>query len=938
MKSILTCCHFALLLYPASIWSQSTTWPAQKPNNQLNDFLQRTGNVDIAWVAEYASGLNPGYYETSAIAVDSDGDIYVTGKGQSDSTSLDFATVKYTSAGIEQWVARYNGPDNLDDVATAITVDIEKNVYVTGSSGGGYATVKYDAAGIEQWSARYKSPGDFDEIPAAITVDSAGNIYVTGEGIAQTAGLNYESATVKYNSSGVQQWVIYHGFVGNGTVQHQVVKLAMDNSGNFYVAGPGFTPGTMIDFTTIKYNSNGIEQWRSLYTAPNAPSGAGDDFIGDLHIDQLGNIYVTGSSTSCSSPCDTIRSVYATVKYNSSGQEQWAARSNGSMPTDLTVDVFGNVLVTGSTGTVKYDPNGVEQWDVAGGMNIITDNQGDVYVASVDGDYFFTTKYSAASAVQWTAQEESKPVALAIDKNENIYVAGTLHSGLFSSYATASYNSAGLKLWTARYAQASGSSYDVPVAQVVDEAGNVYVTGWSLSSTLTDFATVKYDASGVQRWAARYNSPENGWDEPSALVIDKQGSIYVAGATGSGYATVKYNSDGVEQWATNRRNLLNYGEVPTDIAVDDDGNVYVTGDSYGENSVREYLTVKYNSDGAQQWEAHYKGLSNDQEDVPLAIGVDDFGNVYVTGRSSSADTQNLHDDFATIKYDATGAELWVARYNGSGTGISYDEATDLEVDAERNCYVTGQSNGEYATIKYDTDGNEQWVARFDGTPEGHTDMPTDLAVDKDGNVYVTGVGMPDNYGEYVTVKYDATGSLLWVARRRPGIEASLAIDKVGNVYVNGYDVTIKYDAQGREVGRVNEGGIGIGVDSTGGVYVTRRGENERSHTFITTKYSKIITSINETQSGVPTAYKLAQNWPNPFNPTTMIRFSLPRPSRVMLKVYNLLGEEVATLVNEKLSARTYEVEWNAAGLPSGVYLYRLQAGEFVETKKLTVLR
>lgn len=86
------------------------------------------------------------------------------------------------------------------------------------------------------------------------------------------------------------------------------------------------------------------------------------------------------------------------------------------------------------------------------------------------------------------------------------------------------------------------------------------------------------------------------------------------------------------------------------------------------------------------------------------------------------------------------------------------------------------------------------------------------------------------------------------------------------------------------------------------------------------------------------SFSLSQNHSNPFNPATKIRFAIKHDAHVSLKIYNLLGQEVAILVDEKLPAHTYEVVWNARGLPSGVYLYRLQAGEFVDTKKLTVLR
>jgi hypothetical protein len=95
---------------------------------------------------------------------------------------------------------------------------------------------------------------------------------------------------------------------------------------------------------------------------------------------------------------------------------------------------------------------------------------------------------------------------------------------------------------------------------------------------------------------------------------------------------------------------------------------------------------------------------------------------------------------------------------------------------------------------------------------------------------------------------------------------------------------------------------------------------------------------------LPTEFKLAQNYPNPFNPSTVIQYSIPAVKTpisggvVTLKIYNLLGQEVATLVNKKQVAGRYEVEFNASSLVSGVYFYRLVSTGFVKTKKLILLR
>ncbi len=89
---------------------------------------------------------------------------------------------------------------------------------------------------------------------------------------------------------------------------------------------------------------------------------------------------------------------------------------------------------------------------------------------------------------------------------------------------------------------------------------------------------------------------------------------------------------------------------------------------------------------------------------------------------------------------------------------------------------------------------------------------------------------------------------------------------------------------------------------------------------------------------IPTRVSLSQNFSNPFSPSTAIRYELPTQSHVILKIFNSLGQEVATLVSQEKEAGRYEVRWDAADFSSGVYLYRLQAGEFVETKKLLLLK
>src|SRR5207302_1761886 len=322
--------------------------------------------------------------------------------------------------------------------------------------------------------------------------------------------------------------------------------------------------------------------------------------------------------------------------------------------------------------------------------------------------------------------------------------------------------------WVARYN--GGYGPDVADALDVGGSGNVYVTGSSIGPgtcnlACVDYATIKYDPSGTQQWAARYNGPASDSDQASAIAVDASGNVYVTGSSigttwpDYDYATIKYDSSGQEQWVARYSGPGNDLDIGNAIAVDPSGNVYVTGASSGSGTGFDYATVKYDSSGQQQWVARYNGPGN-ADDEAYGIAVDASGNVYVTGYSAGSGTGN---DYATIKYDSSGQEQWVARYDGPTNANDYANA--IAVDASGNVYVAGWSVGsgsgyDYATVKYDSSGAEQWIARYDGAASVD-DQSYAIAVDDSGDVCVTGYSTVDaktGLTDYTTIKYSQTPS------------------------------------------------------------------------------------------------------------------------------------------------------------------------------------
>jgi hypothetical protein len=519
----------------------------------------------------------------------------------------------------------------------------------------------------------------------------------------------------------------------------------------------------------------------------------------------------------------------------------------------------------------------------------------------------------------------------------------------------------------------SSSGYTSGPFVALDSAGNFYSSAIDFTGYVSRIW--RHSPAGVLLWTTQDSMVaylRDTWPSLTGLRVGGNGDLYhVCNAfvrpkttlTGA-FSVAKYDPSGVLRWR-NQWGIDKNANGPIDFALDGADNIYLTGTSRTSSGWTNYqiTTLKMDRDGIVQWFSHFDGVPapSDSSDAPRAITLDKIGNVFVGGSTRSS--QN--PDWVVIKYSPVGVREWVSYYDGS-TGPT-DEARDIAVDEFGDVYVTGISTAalgmtDLVTVKFrGADGARLWVNAYDGPTHGN-DAGTNIVVSMSGDIFACGTSAGTaNASSLVFFRYSKTGMReLLLQYGGPGgyvrSVTKLEEDREGNLYLGG----TARGSLGFDESYVLKFRHGSGIEweahftagpfentTQGGYAVGRHGElavsgfsntmGPWSRAFVA-KYGQVPVLLEESDFTLPQMPKLFQNYPNPFNPSTTIRYGLPERSHVSLVVYNTLGQQVTVLQNGEQEAGYHEVKFDASSLPTGVYFYRLQAGSYVETRKLLVLR
>jgi hypothetical protein len=347
----------------------------------------------------------------------------------------------------------------------------------------------------------------------------------------------------------------------------------------------------------------------------------------------------------------------------------------------------------------------------------------------------------------------------------------------------------------------------------------------------------------------------------------------------------------------------------------------------------------------------------------LGDSLDDSGgnSVRQTSDGGYIITGSHNDDVWLIKTDANGDDLWTKTYGDAGLfdcGYSVEQTTDsgyvlTGVTKRSNANGGGTTGGMLWLIKTNAEGDTLWTKTYEGGHPNISDYGNSVQQTADGGYIMTGIkdhggpGLTSGSGFWL-IKTNMLGDTIWTKTYGDRFQYDGG-HSVQQTTSGGYIITgIRGTDRGADVWliKTNFGGdtlwtktfegVGNSVQQTsdGGYIVAGITDGD----VLLIKIAPNITSIKENSKTILSDYQLQQNYPNPFNPSTTIEFSLPKSEFVELKVYNIIGKEVMTVVLGKLNPGNHTYTFDGKNLASGIYYYQFVSGDYKKVKKMILLK
>ena len=961
MKTFLQTLFFFLLVTQICFGQLAKNYPVHKQQNNKK-FIKKTiptvlsnskfSNIRTSpnWVQYYSNYDNPVNTSFNSIAIDKEDNIIVLGSTE-ESFPRKNVTLRscYNNSGQLQWQFKN---DNL--FIEQIVFDSLGNIYAQGNDSTGSFIMKLDSQWIVQWKI-------YDFMYYMI-VDSLGNLYTTTSNELGSY-LESEIVTKKYNSHGELQWERKYSRI-NESINFPA-KLEFTSSGEVVVFGLSYIPnGECPQTVFIKYSADGTEKNKLSFNETKSCW-----YTKTLAVDESGSIFIATAIGDLPNTNTCLR------KYGSTGILQWTSTTNG-FPRDLVLDDNGSVYVVNESNrltTVKFDKNGLQQWkknlnlpyqysSSVNGISLDADNN--LYIVGTSDSLglskILAVKYDPHGNEKWIFNyPESEKTAqlgdIKMKSNGEIFAVGGNNEGdgiLFK------INANGVLEWEAKY-EGTKYPYDIAIDIMLDSLKNIYVSGVS-GIEQSKGIILKYDHLGNLQWKKEILTKK-----PFASPIMKttnDGSIYYSYSFSSEeeenvrfLSLLKFESDGSLNWQYEYRSSSGVWQLdPVQILVDYSGNAYIFSNRAGPNLESAILIQKFSQFGNLIWT---KEILDMQISSKETLSIDRNNQLYISINGTNDRIINF------MKYNEHGERLWIKEFDPGPNGWCFPR--NLFLDENGYEYILGfyhdTGNEKLLTIKYDSLGNQQW---FNILETNSTTMPLEINVDNNDDVFVACLISDSSWNDtFGLIKYDKEGTKQWMYKEYLGYNSNTfdtEFDTDGNIYFvssNGNMVISKYSKDGVLAWReeyvnskwdflwespqkiIFDKEDHLNIVGTSQQWMVGFNAHWVASSIITTlQYDISITSLENTNSNVPLKFNLEQNYPNPFNPTTKISWQSPVSDKQVLKIFDVLGNEIATLVDEEKEAGYHSIDFDARELPSGVYFYQLRVGSFVEAKKMILLR
>jgi hypothetical protein len=770
-----------------------------------------------------------------------------------------------------------------------------------------FAPLLSQSQDTRQWIARFNAGLKKGACAAvAMASDDSGNVYVTGWANRSFTGVDI--VTLKYSNNGQLMWSKF--FAGPGAVVDKPTAIAVDIHHYAYVTGSSGGPNGL-DYITIKYNIVGDTMWTQRYDG--GATGGGDDVASAIAVNDSQNVFVTGWSAGTGTGFD-----FATLKYDSAGTLKFLKRYNGRANANdsaLAIALRGNteLYVTGTSRdtvvwtdytTIRYNP--------------------------ANGDSIWLARYVGPR------NSVARAIAIRPGSPTDVFVTGWSDSaGYGKDIVTVHYiGTTGVEDWNARF-NGSANGDDIGSDIAINGTSRVYVCGKSLSAgSAYDMITLKYNFNGVLGWSSTYDGPANDNDE--AFHITGGANPYVVGPSagagvGTDFAIVQYaGGSGNEDLAVRFNSGANLDDTPADILTIG-SNVYVTGRSLNVDKSYDIVTIKYTDLNKMKYRTFtQESLNMAPANLKVAASIPNEGNVRDAAMLRAYPKIKLGFVgypggmvLGKMRTDSPFVYTWIRFDKGSAVGKFVPQSApttggfDLlggkpmikENKNPTNLKINSHLLGELAALKINIGASDAEI-----TPPTFGDLTYD---DNDTGNHYNGmtlrqiVSVIDNnltyWKHYPPVNWPVLDSICTRVNR--------TFQAPSGSYVSKNPVTMHAEVQ---------------IDSINFLSPA-----------ITPLQNPLSFPPGSIASEIPESYVLYQNYPNPFNPTTTIQFDLPEASVVSLKIYDVLGREVATLLdNVSFEDGTQDISFDGGGLASGIYFYRvlINGGEHQLVKKMMLLK